>query len=359
MRIISLLLAAGLALCAPQGFSKAAAPATSPYKVIKNVKVDGKGRLDFVFADAAGRRLYVPRNAGADSRVSVFNLDTLAPVGNVPSTPVRGADVDPKSGHGFCSSKPVVMWDTKTLKTIKTIDVQGNPDVIMFEPLTERIYVLSHAAPNATVLDAKDGSVVGTIDLGGAPEQAVSDGKGHVYIDLEDKNSVAVVDANTLKVTANYSLEGKGSAPAGLGFDPKNRVLFACCAEPATAVILNADDGKVITALPIGAGCDGAVFNPATMELFSSQRDGTLTVIKETSPTAFEVAQTVKTMPGAKTLTLDSKTNQVYLIAPEMAPRPAQPVAPSQPDAKTGKGGRKGGRNQFVPKSFTIIVVGK
>jgi DNA-binding beta-propeller fold protein YncE len=109
------------------------------------------------------------------------------------------------------------MWDTKTLETIKTIDVQGNPDGILFEPFTERVYVLSHSAPNVTVIDGKDGSVVGTIDLGGSPEQGQSDGQGHVYIDLEDKDSIAVVDANTLKVTATYSLGGKGGGPGGHG----------------------------------------------------------------------------------------------------------------------------------------------
>ena len=187
-----------------------------------------------------------------------------------------------------------------------------------------------------------------TIDLGGAPEQAASDGKGHVYIALEDKDSVAVVDADTRKVTAHYDLAGKGGGPAGLALDVKNHILFACCHNPQTAVILDANDGKIITSLPIGNGVDGAGFNPNTMEAFSSQGDGTLTIIKENSPTSFEVEQNVSTMPGAKTCTLDAKTNQIYLITAERAPAAAD-----------GQGGGKGGRGRFLPDSFTILVVGK
>jgi DNA-binding beta-propeller fold protein YncE len=281
----------------------------------------------------------------------VFDLDTLKPAGEIPDTNgVHGVAVDPKSGHGFTSSSPIVMFDTKTLATIKTIAVKGNPDGIMFEPLTERIYVLSHRTPNVSVLDAKDGSVVGTIDLDGAPEQGQSDGAGHVYIDIEDKDNVAVVDAKAMKVTAHYDFGGKATAPAGLGLDAKNHILFAFCRSPQMCVVLNAADGKLITTLPIGKGTDGGGFNPNTMEAFSSQGDGTLTIIKESSPTSFEVSQNVKTMPGAKTSTLDSKTNQILLITAEYA-------APAA-GADNG-GGRRGGRGQMVPDSFTILAVGK
>ncbi len=317
------------------------------YKVVKTAKVGGVGGFDYVYADAAGRRLYIPRS-GAMARVTVFNLDTLAPAGEIAMANARGAAVDPKSSHGFSSSKPVVMWDTKTLATIKTIDVQGNPDGILFDPFNQRVWVFSHAQPHATIIDAKDGSVVGTIpDLGGAPEQAVTDSNGHLYVDIEDKDNVAVVDAKMLQVTAHYDLSSKGKTPAGLAFDVKNHILFAACRNPAMMVILNADTGNIITTLPIGTGVDGAFFNPATMETFSSQGDGTLTVIKENSPTSFVVEQTVQTIPSAKTLTLDSKTNQIYLIGAEYS-------APATPPP-----GGRAGRGQLVPDSFTILVVGK
>jgi DNA-binding beta-propeller fold protein YncE len=322
------------------------AATTQPYKVIKTAKVGGAGGFDYVYADVDGRRLYIPRT-GPGARVTVFNLDTLEPAGEIPNANARGVAVDPRSNHGFCSSKPVVMWDTKTLATIKTIDVQGNPDGILFDPFNERVYVFSHSAPNATVINAKDGSLAGTIDLGGGPEQAVTDGRGHVYVDIEDKDNIAVVEAKTLTVTAHYALSGKGGGPGGLAFDVKNHILFAACHEPATMVILDANDGKIITALPIGSGVDGAVFNPATMEAFSSQGDGTLTVIKENSPTSFAVTQNVQTQRSAKTLTLDTKTNKIFLIAAEFTPPPTPPPA-----------GRRS-RGQMVPDSFAILVVGK
>src|SRR6202142_831334 len=153
-----------------------------PYRVSKTVKVGGAGTFDTVLADTVGRRLYIPRKG--PGRIMVFNLDTLEPVGEIADAAANGAAVDSKSGHGFASSKPVVMWDTKTLKTIKTIEVQGGPDAILFDPFNERVYIFSHTAPHATAINAVDGTVVGTVDLGGMPEQAVTDGKGRVYVDI-------------------------------------------------------------------------------------------------------------------------------------------------------------------------------
>ena len=208
----------------------------------------------------------------------------------------------------------------------------------------------SHAAPHVTVIDAKDGSIVGTIDLGGMPEQAVTDGKGHLYIDLEDKDKIAVVDAKTMMLTTTYDLAGKGGTCAALAFDVKNHILFAGCRNPANMVILNSDDGKIITTIPIGVGTDGAVFNPNTMEAFTSQGDGTLSVVKENSPTSFALEQTVQTMVSAKTLTLDAKTGHILLIAAEYGPPPATPPAGTPP-------GRPA-RGPMVPGSFSVLMVG-
>jgi len=346
MRSFCLELAVGLIVLASAAPAQTAS-ATGPYKILRTAKVGGAGGFDYVYADTAGRRLYVPRS-GQGARVSVFNLDTLEPVGEIANVNAHGAAVDPKSGHGFASSKPVAMWDTKTLASIKTIDVQGGPDGILFDPFNERVWVFSHGAPNATIIDTKDGSVVGTMDLGGAPEQAASDGKGHLYVDLEDKDKVAVVDAKALKVTTTYDLGDKGGTPAGLALDEKNHILFVACRKPANMVMMNADDGKILDALPIGAGTDGAVFNPKTMEAFSSQGDGTLTIIKENSSTSFTVLQTVQTPARAKTLTLDSKTGHILLITAEFTPPPTPAPA-----------GGRGGRGQMVPDTFSIIEVGK
>jgi DNA-binding beta-propeller fold protein YncE len=333
-------------------------PTSGPYKVLRTAKVGGAGGFDYVYADTAGRRLYIARGGTQGTppvpgRVTVFNLDTLEPVGEIPNASARGAAVDSKSGHGFASSKPVVMWDTKTLATIKTIDVEGGPDGILSDPFNHRVYVFSHRAPNATVINAADGSVAGTIDLGGAPEQAVTDDKGHVYVDIEDKATVAVIDAKTMTVTAHYDLGDKGGTPAGLAFDVKNHVLFVACRTPAPGVMvmLNSENGKVIATLPLAGGSDGAVYNPATKEAFSSAGNGTLTVIKEDSPDSFVVEQIVQTMQSAKTLTLDSKTNHVLLIGAEYGP-------PATPAPAPGGGGRPG-RGPMVADSFSVLVVGK
>jgi DNA-binding beta-propeller fold protein YncE len=337
-----------------------------PYKVVKTVKVGGLGGFDYIFADVKGRRLYIPRGAvqgptPVPARVTVFDLDTLAPAGEIPDTRANGAAVDTQSGHGFASSKPVAMWDTKTLKVIKTIDVQGNPDGILDDPFNHRVYVFSHAVPHTTVIDAKDGSVLGTIDLGGAPEQAATDERGHIYVDVADKANVAVIDAKTMTVTAHYDLGDKGSALAGLALDAKNQVLFVACRnsgtpEPGTAaqpvmVILNATNGKIITTLPLAGGSDGAVFNPATMEAFSTHGNGTLTVVKENSPTSFAVEENLQTMMGAKTLTLDTKTNHVLTMAAD--------YGPATPPAAGAPAGRGPARGPMIPDSFSILVVGK
>jgi DNA-binding beta-propeller fold protein YncE len=323
------------------------APAAGPYKVLKTAKVGGEGGYDYVSLDVAARRLYIART-GPTPRLTVYNLDTLEPVGEIPTTNAHGAAIDAKSGHGFATSKPITMFDTKTLKVIKTIDVMGNPDGHLFDPSSERVYVLSHIAPHVTAIDAKDGSVAGTVDIGGMPEEAVSDGKGHLYIDVEDKENIAVVDSKTLMVTGHYDVTGKGGTCAGLALDNKNHILFATCRNPANMVILNAQDGKIITTLPIGNGSDGASFNPRTMEAFSSQVDGTLTIVKENSPTSFEVEQTLPTMTGARTSALDTKTGHLILIGAEFGP----PTPPAQP-------GGRGGRGQLLPGSFTILMVGK
>ena len=361
MRRLSVVVIIVVAACVAAG--RAQPKSDGPYRILRTAKVGGAGGFDYVYADVAGRRLYIPRGAVAATataaampgRVTVFDLDTLTPVGEIANTRGNGAAVDPKSGHGFASSKPVAMWDTKTLALIKTIDVQGNPDGILFDSFNERVYVFSHAAPHTTVIDAKDGSVLGTIDLGGAPEQAASDGKGRIFVDVSDKANVAVIDAKTMTVAAHYDLEGAGEGLAGLALDMKNHVLFVACRLPAPGVMvmLNADTGKVLGTVPLAGSSDGAVFNPDTQEAFSSsgQGDGTLTIIKETSPTTFELEQNLKTMSGAKTLTFDSRTNHILLIGAEYlaAPPPATP-----PPA-----GGRGPARTMVPDSFSIVVVGR
>lgn len=322
--------------------------AQGPYKVIKTAKVGGDGGFDYVYADSDHRNLYIPRS-GPSAQISVFNLDTLSPSGELAKTNAHGAVTDTQTHHSFATSSPIAMWDSRTLAPIKTIDVKGRPDGILADSFNHRIYILSHEAPEVTVIDAKDGAILGTIDIGGAPEQAASDGKGLIFIDIEDAASVAVIDAKAMKMKTTYSLDGKGKTNAGLALDAKNHVLFVACREPQVMVMLDSNTGKYLADLPIGRGCDGAGFNPKTGECFSSQGDGTLTVIKETSPTTFEVVQNVKTMTGAKTMTIDSKTGHILLIAAEYGPAPA--------NAEPQNGRPR--RGALIPGSFSIIEVGK
>src|SRR5260370_19626359 len=166
---------------------------SGPYKVIKSAKVGGIGGFDYVKADSAARRLYVARS-GQGARITVFNLDTLEPAGEIPMVSAHGVAIDPKSGHGIATSKPITMFDAKTLAVIQKIEVDGSPDGLLFDPFNARVHVLSHLPPHDTVINASDGTIAGTIDLGGQTEQAASDGKGKIYVDIEDKGAIAVVD---------------------------------------------------------------------------------------------------------------------------------------------------------------------
>ena len=223
-----------------------------------------------------------PEVAAIPARLTVFDLDTLKPVGEISGVGGNGTAVDPKTGHGFTSDHPKVsMFDTKTLTLIKSIDVGSTrPDGIYFDPFNERVYVFSHPTKDATVIDAKDGTVLGTIDLGGVPEQGVGDGKGMLYVVMQDAiGSVTAVDVTTMKAVGHYSFVDKGGCN-GLAIDVKNDILFAACSRSATTpptpqptmVILSAKDGKILANLPLAGGSDGAVFNPATMEAFSTPR---------------------------------------------------------------------------------------
>ena len=346
---LTLVLAAAVGIPTLVGFAQN--PSSSgPYKVLKTARLGGEGGYDYIFADVKERRLYIPRG-GQTGRLTVFNLDTLESVGTIPNVGAGGATVDPESHHGFSTTKPLTMWDARTLKVMKTIDVDGRPDGILTDPYNARVWVLSHQPPHATIIDAESGTVVKTLDLGGAPEQAVSDGKGTIYVNIADKANIAVVDAKSLTVTSHYDMSSKGTGGSGLAFDAKNHILFAYYRQQSpVVVIVNADNGNIITTLPTGTGVDTVAFNPATMEAISAENAGTMTFIKENSPTDFSVEQTLQTMVGAKTLALDTKTNHLLTMAAEFGP-PA-------PDAKPGPAGRPP-RGPMIADSFSILMVGK
>lgn len=363
----------------------------APYKVLNKARVGGEGGWDYIYADVAGRRLYIPRGAvratpATDStperpaipaRITVFNLETLVPAGEIltaPNSNGNGVAVDPKSGHGFSSSRPAItMFDTKSMQLLKSIPLDSGvaPDGILFDSFNDRIYVFSHPTKDAMVIDAKEGTALGRIDLGGVPEQGVADGKGTLYVVMQDpEGSVTKVDVKTMKATAHFPFHDKGGSCNGLALDTKNHILFAACGasgglQPAQTgpngqpqpqrqlpqpqmVMLSADDGHIIATLPLAGGSDGAAFNPATMEAFSTGGNGTLTVIKENSPTSFVVEEILQTMNGARTITFDSKTNHLLTMSQERGPAPPPPP-----------GGGRGGFAPPIPGSFTILVIGK
>jgi hypothetical protein len=380
--VASSLLIAGAAIAATSAPSVANAQqpaADGPYKVLMRARVGGEGGTDYIHASGDGR-LYITRNAvraipATDSapareavagRVTVFDLKTLKPLGEIMNGGGNGAVVDPKSGHGFASSHPdLSMFDAKSMKMIQTIDPNAdNPtatpkfsgDGIYFDASDGRVYVGSHPTKELLVIDAKDGKALGKIALGGVPEQTVSDGRGTLYAVLQDSaGGVAVVDEKAMKTTAHYPFGDIGRCN-GLAIDAKNNILFATCAQGRTPgqpaapvmVIMSAKDGKILTTLPLAGSSDGAVFNPKTMEAFSSHGNGTLTVVKEKSPTSFEVEQNLETMNGARTLTLDPTTGRIYVMSVERGPAPPPPA-----------GGGRGGQAPAIPGSFTVVMIGK
>jgi glutamine cyclotransferase len=325
----------------------------TPYKVLDTTQLMGNGGIDYVYADNDARRVYVPRGGNT----FVFDLDSYKYIGSITNIGGHGVAIDTKTHHGISSSSPLGMFDTETMEKIKDIQVSGRPDGILLEPFTGKVFIFSHQAPSITMIDPKDGSVVGTIDVGGAMEQAQSDGQGKLYVDVEDEKKIAVVDLKTMKVITKYDLGTGAGEPAGLGLDVKNHILFAMCANPGICVVVNADDGTVLATLPLGNGTDGGGFNPATMEAWSSQRDGTLTIIKESSPTSFAVEQTVQTKTGCKTSSLDTKNNRIVLICTERAPQAAG--ATPTPDTNAPAGQRRGGGGRGGPGHLDVLWVGR
>ena len=234
----------------------------------------------------------------------------------------------------------------------------------MREPFTGRILIFSHESPGITMIDPGDGTVTGMIDVGGNMEQAQSDGRRKLYVDAEDEKKIAVVDLKTMKVITKYDLGDGAGEPGGLGLDVNNHVLFAMCANPNVCVVMKADDGKVLATLPLDGGTDGGGFNPATMEAWSSQRNGTLTIIKESSPTSFAVEQTVQTEAGCKTSSLDTQNNRIVLICTERLPQAVSatnaPVTVTAA-ATNAPGGerRRGGPGRGGPGNLCVLWVGR
>ena len=316
------------------------APGASGYSVIKIVPVGGEGFWDYLSVDSDGRRLYISHG----THVQVMDIDSCSLVGDIPDTQgVHGIALAPELGRGFTSNgraNTVTIFDLKTLKTIGTVNAGTNPDCIVYDGVAKRVFTMNGRSSNATAITASDGTVAGTLELGGKPEFAVADGKGSIYVNIEDKSELVQFDAQKLNVLNRWPL-APCEEPSGLAIDQANRRLFAGCHNQMMAVV-DADTGKVIATPAIGQGVDANRFDPETKYAFSSNGDGTLTVVHEDSPEKFTVVDNVPTKRSARTMALDLKTHNIFLSAADF-----EPPAPGER------------RGKMKPGSFVILVVGK
>jgi YVTN family beta-propeller protein len=315
------------------------------YHIVKKVTLGGEGFWDYLGFDPQNRHLFVSHG----THVLVINPETYKVIGNIPDTlGVHGIAVAPKLNRGFISdgrADQVTVFNLKTLKTIGTVKVTGhNPDCITYDPSSQRVFTFNGRSDNSTAIDAKTLKVVGTIELGGKPEFAAPNGRGMIYNNLEDKSVELAINSRTLKIESRWPMSPCES-PSGLAIDAQHNVLFAGCHNKLMTII-NANTGKVITTVPIGSGVDANRFDPETRLAFSSNGEGTLTVVKEESPTDFRVVQNVPTERGARTMEFDPKTHRVFLVTAQFKPRPAAPA-----------GQRRFRRPLIVPNSFTLLVL--
>ena len=327
--------------------ASAFAAAGPGYHVATTYKVGGDGGWDYLTTDASARRLFISRG----THVMVLDLDSGKTVGDIPDTPgVHGIALAPELGRGFTSNGregTVTIFDMKTLAPIGAkVKVGENPDAILYDPATRRVFTFNGRSHDSTAIDATNGTVLGTIKLDGKPEFSASDAKGEIFVNIEDKSELDAIDPAKLEVKSKWPL-APCKEPSGLSIDRKNRRLFVGCDNKMMAVV-DADSGKVLATPPIGEGVDATAFDDETGLAFAScGEDAVLTVVKEESPDKFTVAETVKTQDGARTLALDPKTHNVYVVTAKFGPPPAP--TPQNPHPW----------HTILPDTFVVLVVSK
>ncbi|MDQ6894286.1 MAG: YncE family protein [Acidobacteriota bacterium] len=341
LAVLPLTLAAAVAPAAPA--PEKSAMSTS-YSVVDRIPMPGEGGWDYVNVDPASRRIYVSRG----DRAVVVDVDSKKVLGEISPTPgIHGIAEAPSLDRGFTSNgrnSTVTVFSLSKLTPVGEVKATGdNPDAILYDPFSKRVFTFNGRGKNATAIDAETSAVAGTIALGAKPEFAVSDGAGKVFVNLEDTSSIAVIDPKTLGVTATWPL-APCEEPSGLAIDVAHKRLFTACHNKMVAVV-DAVSGKVVTTFPIGDGVDAAAFDPATGLVFASCGDGTMTIAHEDSPDAYRVVQTVSTKRGARTMTLDLKTHRAYLMSADYGPRP-EPTAD-----------RPNPRPPILPGTAALLVV--
>jgi DNA-binding beta-propeller fold protein YncE len=322
----------------------ALAAAGSGYHVVTTYKVGGDGGWDYLTADSDARHIYISRG----THVMVLDADSGKIVGDIADTPgVHGIALAPELGRGFVSNGregTVSIFDMKTLATSSKVKVGDNPDAILYDPATKRVFTFNGRSQDSTAIDAASGKVLGTIKLDGKPEFAASDAKGEIFVNIEDKSELVAIDPNKLEVKAKWPL-APCTEPSGLSIDRKNRRLFVGCDNKMMAVV-DADSGKVLATPPIGDGVDATAFDADTGLAFASCGEGVLTVVKEESPGKF-TAENIPTQKRARTLALDAKTHNVFVVTAQFGPQPAATTDNPHP------------RPPILPDSFVVLVVGK
>lgn len=322
-----------------------ASAAPSPgYHLLETFNL-GEGGWDYLTFDGDHHRLFISRA----TRVLVVDSNSGKFLGQIPDTPgVHGIALAPELNRGFVSNGKegtVSIFDFTTLKVLSKVKVGDNPDAILYEPTTKRVFTFNGHSHDSTVFDGEKASVVKTIPLGGKPEFAVNDGKGEIFVNIEDTSEIAVLDASTLVVKARWPL-APCHEPSGLAIDRKSRRLFSGC-ENRMMAIVNADNGKVLATPAIGDGVDGDAFDPDTGLAFASCGEGILTVVHEETPDKFSILENVSTQKGARTMTIDPKTHRIFLVTAKFGPPP--PATLEQPHP----------RPAILPDSFVVLVLGR
>jgi DNA-binding beta-propeller fold protein YncE len=325
--------------------NRPAAQAGAGYHLVHTYKIGGDGFWDYMLVDPEHRHLFISHS----THVVVMNVDNGKIVGDIPNTEgVHGIAIAPKLNRGFISdgdANAVTIFNLTTLKTIGTVKVTGkDPDCIIYDPATERVFTFNGDSQSSTAIDAKTGKVLGTIELGGDPEYAVADGRGHVYNNIESKSEQIEIDSRTLKITKRWPL-APCEHPSGLAMDTAHRRLFAGCRNEVMAVT-NPDTGKVVATFKIGSMVDACRFDPGTQLAFCSSGGGTgtLAVVREDSPDKYTLLGHAKTEAYARTMALDTKTHHVFLVTATLGPRP--PKATPENPHRHGK---------MAPGSFRVI----
>ena len=309
----------------------------SEYAVLNKIHLPGEGGWDYLSVDEASSRLFVSHG----TVVQVLDLKTGQLAGTINETPgVHGIAIAQDLNKAFISvgrNASVKVVDLKTLALITDVKVTGeNPDAIMYDQYSKKVFVFNGRTSNATVIDATTNAVVGTIALEGKPEFPVSDGNGNIFVNIEDKSLISVIDAKSLKVLKSWPI-APGEEASGLALDNETHRLFAVCGNKLM-VVVDAIDGHVVANLPIGDGCDGVKFDPGMKRAVSSNGEGTMTIVQEVDKDNFKVLENIKTERGARTLAIDTKTHHIYTPSAEFNPAPAATAdnPRPRPSAKPG-----------------------